>query len=81
MAQALGRGVSLDAALRYVVALPNAHVPSYAEADVSPTWNVTRRVQLQLDGRNLLHARHLEFTPPQSTEVPRVGEARVRWRF
>jgi iron complex outermembrane receptor protein len=77
----LGPSVTLDAGLRYVAALPNPRVPAYAEADVAMTWDVTRHVQLALAGFNLLHAQHLEFAPPQSTEVPRVGQAELKWRF
>jgi hypothetical protein len=29
----------------------------------------------------MLHAEHLEFAPPQASEVPRVGQALLRWRF
>jgi iron complex outermembrane receptor protein len=77
----LGRRVTLDAGLRYVAALPDPRVPAYAEADVALTWSVTRHVEVQLAGFNLLHAQHLEFAPPQATEVPRIGQALLRWRF
>jgi iron complex outermembrane receptor protein len=77
----LGPNVTLDAGLRYVAALPDPRVPAYAEADLSMTWNVTRHIALELAGFNLLHAEHLEFAAPQSTEVPRVGQAELRWRF
>ena len=72
----LGPSVTLDAGLRYVGALPDPHVPAYAEADIALTWAVTRHVELQLAGFNLLHAQHLEFAPPEATEVP--GSARRR---
>ncbi len=77
----LGPNVTLDAGLRYVAALPDPRVPAYTEADVALTWNVTRHVQLQLAGFNLLQAQHLEFAAPQATEVPRVGQAGLKWRF
>lgn len=77
----LGPSVTLDAGLRYVGALPDPHVPAYAEADVALTWAMTRHVELQLAGFNLLQARHLEFAAPQATEVPRLGQALLRWRF
>ena len=71
----------LDADLRYVAALPDPRVPAYAEADVALTWAVTRHLELALAGFNLLHAQHLEFAAPQATEVPRVGQAELKWRF
>ena len=71
----LGRNVTLDTTLRYVAALPDPRVPSYAEADASLTWNMTRHLQLGLAGFNLLHDQHLEFAPPQATSVPRSAQA------
>ena len=77
----LGSRVTLDAGLRYVAALPDPRVPAYAEADVALTWAVTRHIELALAGFNLLHANHLEFAAPLATEVPRVGQAELKWRF
>ncbi|HEY1751394.1 MAG TPA: TonB-dependent receptor [Caulobacteraceae bacterium] len=75
----LGPNVTLDADLRYVAALPDPHLASYVEAGVSLTWNLTAHLQLAVAGFNLLHAHHLEFVG--GTEVPRTGEAQLRWRF
>jgi len=60
---------------------PVERAPAYAEADVALTWAITRHIELQLAGFNLLHAQHLEFPPLQATEVPRVGQAQLKWRF
>ncbi|HLY80242.1 MAG TPA: TonB-dependent receptor [Caulobacteraceae bacterium] len=77
----LGHDVTLDTMFRYVSALPDPLVPSYGEMDVSLTWNLTRHLQLGVAGFNLLHDHHLEFAAPQATEVPRTGQAQLRWRF
>ena len=77
----LGRGVTLNADLRYVSALPDPHVPSYVEFDSSIAWAITRRVQLALSGFNLLQERHLEFPAPQADAVPRAVFAEIRLHF
>ncbi|MDE2486364.1 MAG: TonB-dependent receptor, partial [Alphaproteobacteria bacterium] len=75
----LGPRVSWDADLRYVSALPNPHVPSYVELNTRVAWSVTDRLQLSLDGLNLLHARHQEY--PGAPYVPRSVLAELRWGF
>ncbi len=76
----LGRSVSFEAALRYVGALPDPHVPSYVELSSRIGWDVTDRVQLSLSGFNLLHDRHQEYPAPASA-VPRSVLAQLRLRF
>ena len=50
---------------RYIAALPNPHLPAYAEADVSLQWDVRRGIELAFVGQNLLHDNHPEFTSGQ----------------
>jgi len=57
----LGPRLRADVALRYVARLPLAAVPSYHELDARLAWQVRPDLELALQGRNLLHARHAEF--------------------
>jgi len=75
----LGRAVTLDAAVRYVGALPDPRLPSYVELGASVAWNISDRVQLSLSGANLLHERVQEF--PNGAAIPRSVYADLRWRF
>jgi iron complex outermembrane receptor protein len=78
---ALGHAVSLDTDLRWVDALPNPAVPSYAELDARLAWALSDRVQISVSGRNLLHEHHQEFPAPGASAVPRSVYADVRLRF
>ena len=53
--------VGFDLALRRVAKIDNAPVPAYTEADAHIDWRIGRALELSLDGRNLLKARHLEM--------------------
>ncbi|EJL37744.1 outer membrane receptor protein, partial [Caulobacter sp. AP07] len=75
----LGRSVTLDAAVRYVDALPDPRLPSYVELNGRIAWNISNRVQLSLSGANLLHERSQEF--PGGVVVPRSVFADLRWSF
>jgi iron complex outermembrane receptor protein len=75
----LGRAVKLDAALRYVSAMPDPRVPSYVELNGRLAWNLTDQVQVSLSGYNLLHDRHQEY--PQANAVPRSLFVDLRWGF
>jgi len=77
----LSPDVTLDAALRYVGALPDPHVPAYVELNARLAWSVTDRVQLAVSGFNLLHKRHQEFPAPQANAVPRSVFAELRLGF
>lgn len=71
--------LSLDAALRYVAALPDPALPSYVELNSRLGWDVSSRLELYLSGFNLLHDRHLER--PGGDAIPRSFVAGVQWRF
>jgi iron complex outermembrane recepter protein len=75
----LGRGVTLDADLRYVSDLPQPRAPSYVELGGRLGWAVTQRAEVALVGRNLLHDRHAEY--PQGTRIPRTVSVDLQWRF
>ena len=77
----LNSDVTLDLDLRYVSQLPNPHIPSYVELNAGLGWNVSDDVRLSLSGYNLLHAKHLEFTTPDSNAVPRSFSVGLQWRF
>ena len=78
----LGYGVTWDAELRAVAALPHPRVPGYGELNTRIGWAVTDRVELSLNGDNLLHPRHEEFYEDgESTEVPRSVFAQASIRF
>jgi iron complex outermembrane receptor protein len=75
----LGERLTLDAALRYVSALPDPRIPDYVELNGRLAWNVTDQLQLALSGRNLLHARHREYE--DGGQIPRSVFVDVQWRF
>ncbi len=71
--------VTLDGDLRYVGALPGGGAPAYVEANGRLGWAVNDRVEISLSGRNLLHARHVEY--PGAAAIPRSVTADLQWRF
>ena len=76
----LPRGITLDAAARYVGNLPNQQVPAYATADARVNWQAAGGLELEMIGQNLLAPQHPEFGSPTSRrEVRRSLEGRVRW--
>ncbi len=75
----LGRAVTFDAALRYTSPLPEPRVRALVELDSRLGWNVTEQVRVAVSGRNLLHARHVEY--PQGSAIPRSVFVDLQWRF
>jgi iron complex outermembrane receptor protein len=85
--------VSLDAALRWVDELhmdngPTAGpvlgtVPSYFALDSRLAWQISQRLELTVEGRNLLHAEHIEygFPSPSREEIGRSVFAKITWGF
>jgi iron complex outermembrane receptor protein len=84
----LPRRIQFDAALRWVDTLHNnsgptpGTVPAYFELDSRIAWRVTPQIELSIDGRNLLHARHVEygFPGPTRIEIARSVYAKITWR-
>ena len=77
----LPHGVTFDAMLRYVSALPDPAVPAYTELNASIGWAVTDKLRLAVSGENLLHPQHQEFPAPDANAVPRSVFVRLSWGF
>jgi iron complex outermembrane receptor protein len=77
----LPHGVTLDMFGRYISALPDPHVPAYAELDARLAWMVNEHLQLAVSGHNLLHPQHQEFPAPDATAVPRSVFVSLSWGF
>ncbi|WP_372785699.1 TonB-dependent receptor plug domain-containing protein [Phenylobacterium sp.] len=75
----LGRRFTLDGDLRYIGALPDGLAPAYTELNSRLGWNLTDRLQISVSGRNLLHARHVEY--PGGEAIQRTVTADLQWRF
>lgn len=76
--------VELDWMFRYVGRLPAVNVPAYHTSDVRLAWNATPALALEIVGRNLHEARHLEFigaAPAGNSEIRRSvsAGATLRW--
>lgn len=65
----LPRNLQLDGFFRAVGKLRASNLPRYQELDMRIGWQATERLELSLMGRELLHARHTEFSG--SSAVPR----------
>jgi iron complex outermembrane receptor protein len=72
---------AVDLWLRRVGELESPAIPAYLEADARLTWDASDKLELSIDGHNLLQARHLEFInqsiPP--SEIPRSFTLNARW--
>lgn len=80
----ISRTLEFDLGLRNVDKIDNAPVKAYTEADAHIGWRVNNKVQLALDGHNLLHDRHLEVWDPSTTTpryVPRSIFVSLRYGF
>jgi iron complex outermembrane receptor protein len=74
--------LELDAVLRFVDALPDPPVPSYAGLDLRLGWKATEHVELAVVGQNLLYGERAEFNTnsPSAREVQRGIYGRITWR-
>lgn len=85
----LPANLECDVALRWVDRLRVNHgglpgaVPAYTELDVRLGWRPSAMLDLSLIGRNLLHARHAEYGPPEPLreELQRSLFAQLTWRY
>ena len=75
----LPRGITWDASLRRVNALPDPAAPGYYELDTRLAWQVSAQLQLAIIGGDLLHARHLEYPSPDGEEIARSFMLQIRW--
>lgn len=79
----LPHGVEIDVAARHVARILASKVPAYTEADARLGVRLTSALELSLDGRNLLHASHVEVIDPSTDPVRRIPReflVSVRWR-
>lgn len=75
----LPRNLSWDLALRYVNALPDPTAPGYYELDTRLAWRLSPQLELAVVGKDLLHARHIEYPTPDGEEIPRSFMLQFRW--
>jgi iron complex outermembrane receptor protein len=83
----LPAGFELDAqfrrvgAVRRIPLIPSGEgIPAYNELDAQLTWRASDKVRISLVGQNLLHARHVEFGPPEARgAIERGVYVRVVW--
>jgi iron complex outermembrane receptor protein len=83
----LPQHLQFDGALRWIDTLHNNRgptpgtVPAYFELDSRIAWRVNSRVELSLNGRNLLHAHHVEYgyPGPNRIEIDRSVYAKITW--
>jgi iron complex outermembrane receptor protein len=66
-------GLSLDATIRWVDALPQPRVPSYVGLDARVAWTSASGIELAVVGQNLVEKEHREFAPssPSPREIER----------
>ena len=77
----LPHGLMVDAWLRWYGALPDPHVPAYAELGARVAWAMTDRLRLAVSGQNLLNPQHQEFPAPDADAVPRSVFVSLSWGF
>ena len=74
--------LELDAAIRYVDALPDPYVPTYTDLSMRLGWRVTPRWDLAIVAHSLLQDEHQEFVPsnaPRRIERGVYGKLAIRW--
>jgi hypothetical protein len=69
--------VTVAAFYRWVARLPFQNVPAYSELGVRLEWRASDRLDLSVNGENLLHERHAEFG---SGAIGSGGAGQVRMR-
>ena len=77
----LTSNLTLDGDLRYVSTLPNPKVHAYEELNARLGWHIAKQWDAAISGRNLLHARHQEFTVPPSESISRSVMLDAHWHF
>jgi iron complex outermembrane receptor protein len=74
--------LSFDLTYRYVSILPALTVPAYSTADARFDWQMKRKINLSIVGRNLFQPRHPEFggvDPGPLIEIKRTAYGQVTW--
>lgn len=79
----LFKGLRLGTVLRYVGRLPQPYVDEHADLDVSIALKVTRRIEVNVTGQNLLQDHHTEFIPssPAPKDIERGVYGKLICRF
>ncbi|MBT1687636.1 TonB-dependent receptor plug domain-containing protein [Dawidia soli] len=79
----LFKGLRLSTVLRYVGRLPEPYVDEHADLDVSIALKVTRRIEVNVTGQNLLQDHHTEFIPssPAPKDIERGVYGKLICRF
>jgi iron complex outermembrane receptor protein len=81
----LSHGLSWDASVYFVSALPIQGVASYTRVDTQLTWKFAERAEIGLVGQNLLQDHHLEsfdaLALVNSSLIKRSAYAKFTWRF
>lgn len=78
----LPRRLELDAAIRYVDALPDPYVPTYMDLSMRLDRRVTPCWDLAIVGHRLLQNEHQEFihsNAPRRIERGAYGKVAIRW--
>jgi iron complex outermembrane receptor protein len=77
----LPRRIELDAAYRYVSALPFRLVDAYHTTDLRLGWRPSPQLELSVTGHNLLQPHHLEFAhdPGPPVGIARSAAVQVVW--
>lgn len=75
--------LQLGTVLRYVGKLPKPYVPHYFGLDLNLGWEITKTIELNIVGQNLLQEHHVEFIPssPSAREIERSVYGKVTFRL
>lgn len=69
----------LNGMWRYFSRLADNQTPAYNELDLNLSYQLSKAFKLQVAGRNLLNAEHLEFNDGNSRQAQREIYAGIRW--
>jgi iron complex outermembrane receptor protein len=75
--------IELGTVIRYVGKLPNPYVPAYTALDIRIGCKLSKAIELNIVGQNLLDQNRLEFIPasPARREIERSIYGKVTCRF
>jgi iron complex outermembrane receptor protein len=81
----LSSRVAWDTSAYFVDRLEFQGIAAYTRVDSGLTWRCSRRLNLRIEGQNLLQDQHQEFIDPSNTsppsEIRRSGYAQLTWRY
>jgi iron complex outermembrane recepter protein len=75
--------IELGTVVRYVDKLPKPYVPAYTGLDLRIGWKLSKVVELNIVGQNLLDKQRLEFIPssPARQQIERIVYGKITCRF